>query len=214
MDLKPLTMDAESAQAMYDEYRALGDRSNEDDQAIVAMLREVQKGRQLIDLDVAIPGGGHDELGRPKLAVSRADQLEVQVERRTRWLFDRTAQKSLPVADGDVHFIPGDRHNFERIASTLTFDIAGDRFEGWPLMTRSPWFAMVPPVPPRLRPRGALSRYAIVWEVDEWSPRSKTAPPPVDPALLRHIMGSLYAVIAVWDLTDIERLVLGMTRRS
>jgi len=211
VDLKPLTMDAESAQAMYDEYRALGDRTNEDDQAIVTMLREVQKGRQLIDLDVAIPGGGHDELGRPKLAASRGDQLEVKMVRGRRWRY--VDGKHTARQDGDLSFLPANREAYEHIAANARFDFPADRFEDWPEVPRE-WFAMVPPVPPRLRPRGALSRYAIVWEVDEWSARSKTAPPPVDPALLRHIMGSLYAVIAVWDLTAIERLVLGMTRRG
>jgi hypothetical protein len=31
---------------------------------------------------------------------------------------------------------------------------------------------------------------------------------PVDPALLRHIRGDLWAVLAVWNLTDLERYVL------
>lgn len=31
---------------------------------------------------------------------------------------------------------------------------------------------------------------------------------PVDPALLKHIGGDLYAVVATWDLTDLERAVL------
>lgn len=214
MDLQPLTMNAESAQAMYEEYRALGSRSNEDDAAIMAMLREVKKGRQIIDLHIAIPGGGHDEIGRPKLAIARADQLEIKMMREGHWTWTPEGKRSDYVRDGEMSFLPPDRDSYERIASSLTFDVPADRFNGWPNMPRSGYFAMVPPVPPRLRPQGALSRYAICWEVEEWSERSKTAPPPVDPALLRHLMGSLYAVIAVWDLTDIERLVLGMTRRS
>lgn len=37
----------------------------------------------------------------------------------------------------------------------------------------------------------------------EWRPE-----PPKDPALLRHIGGDLYSVVAVWDLTELERAVL------
>jgi hypothetical protein len=33
--------------------------------------------------------------------------------------------------------------------------------------------------------------------------------PARDPALLRHIRGDLWAVLAVWDLTELERAVLG-----
>lgn len=43
----------------------------------------------------------------------------------------------------------------------------------------------------------------ILWEA-EWQ-----AVPPKDPALLRHLGGDLYAVVAVWDLTELERAVLG-----
>jgi hypothetical protein len=31
---------------------------------------------------------------------------------------------------------------------------------------------------------------------------------PRDPALLRHVRGDLWAVLATWDLTELERLVL------
>jgi len=34
--------------------------------------------------------------------------------------------------------------------------------------------------------------------------------PPRDPALIRHIRGDLWAVLAVWDLTELERAVLAM----
>jgi hypothetical protein len=48
-----------------------------------------------------------------------------------------------------------------------------------------------------------------------WDP--ERPPAPVDPALLRHIGGDLYAVdlyavVVTWDLTEIERAVLALTR--
>ena len=71
-----------------------------------------------------------------------------------------------------------------------------------------PWWgdmrAMVPPIPPALRPPYKLGNYAILWEAT-WE---KVPRPPGDPALLRHIGGDLYAVLAIWDLTDLERAVL------
>jgi hypothetical protein len=64
---------------------------------------------------------------------------------------------------------------------------------------------VVPLVPPRFRPRRPrLARCHVLWEVEEWSPV-----PPVDPALLRHIRGDLWAVLATWDLSPLERAVLG-----
>lgn len=61
----------------------------------------------------------------------------------------------------------------------------------------------VPIVPPPLRPRGALWRYHVLFEVEGWE-----AIPPRDPILLRRIRGDLFAVVAVWDLTEVERMVL------
>ena len=63
---------------------------------------------------------------------------------------------------------------------------------------------MVPIVPPQLRPHWGLHNYHILWEAD-WQ-----KVPPRDPALLERIGGDLYAVLAVWDLTELERAVLAM----
>src|SRR5438046_3023240 len=38
--------------------------------------------------------------------------------------------------------------------------------------------------------------------------------PPEDPALLKHIGGDLYAVVAVWNLTELERAVLSGRGRA
>jgi hypothetical protein len=63
---------------------------------------------------------------------------------------------------------------------------------------------LVPIVPPQLRPKHKIENYHTLWEVESW-----TLVPPRDPMLLRHLGGYLYAVLAVWDLTDLERAVLG-----
>lgn len=36
--------------------------------------------------------------------------------------------------------------------------------------------------------------------------------PPGDPALLKHMGGDLYAILAVWDLSPLERAVLAGKR--
>jgi len=75
------------------------------------------------------------------------------------------------------------------------------------------WAAMVPIVPPEHQPRrgGSLTSYVTLFEVEDW--RWKVPPrPPGDPALLRHVGGSIYAVLAVWDLTELEQLVLSGRR--
>ena len=59
----------------------------------------------------------------------------------------------------------------------------------------------------RIRTRSSLGRFFTLFEVEEWKPV-----PPVDSALLEHIGGDLYAVLATWDLTDLERAVIAGTR--
>jgi hypothetical protein len=78
----------------------------------------------------------------------------------------------------------------------------------------SAWAAMVPIVPPKHRPRrgSLLDRYLVLWEVDEWRWTSMRPPAPRDPALLQHLAGDLYAVLATWDLSELERLVLSGRR--
>ena len=61
----------------------------------------------------------------------------------------------------------------------------------------------VPIIPPALRPKFNLANYRTLWEVEAW-----TAEPPKDPMLLKPLGGALYAVLATWDLTDIERAIL------
>jgi len=62
--------------------------------------------------------------------------------------------------------------------------------------------AMVPSIPPSLRPPHSFASYYILWEA-VWEPIA-----PRDPMLLRPLGNNLYAVVAVWDLTDLERAVL------
>lgn len=63
--------------------------------------------------------------------------------------------------------------------------------------------ARVPIIPPQIRLglRGEPSNYQILWEAD-W------VQAPKDPLLLRRISRDCYVVMAQWDLTDVERLVL------
>ena len=74
---------------------------------------------------------------------------------------------------------------------------------------REAWTAMVPIVPPKHRPPGSstLASYLILWEADDWT-WAKLPAPPRDPALLRSIGGDIYAVLAQWDLTPLEQMVL------
>lgn len=96
-----------------------------------------------------------------------------------------------------------------------TFDLPegfqdGRRINQW---AGQAWSAMVPIVPPKHRPTcGGLGSRFVLWEVERWE-WATVPPPPGDPALLRHVGGDIYAVEAVWDLTELEKLVLSGRRQ-
>ena len=65
---------------------------------------------------------------------------------------------------------------------------------------------IVPIIPPAIlndKVSYALKNYYIFWEVESWE-----LIPPKDPMLLKAITPNLYAVLATWDLTELERAII------
>jgi hypothetical protein len=62
--------------------------------------------------------------------------------------------------------------------------------------------AVVPMIPIHLRPKRGIQNYHILWEAD-WKEIPK------DPYLLRRFAGDAWLVVAAWDLTEVERAVMG-----
>lgn len=198
MKLDPIVMDVKEAKRAFIEYRnAVRERHSNEDAEIMRGYKALAKGLQLIKLSEAVKAGGTLEHSYrvpwsserrvaqlPRIAVVRAHAKECWCEIE--------ADGSLLFSDKE--FVSSHaRHNVRRFrAGTLP-----ERHQN-----RGRFKAMVPSVPPRFRPAPALSNYHILFEA-EWE-----AVPPRDPALLKHIGGDLYAVLAVWDLTEIERAVL------
>ena len=103
--------------------------------------------------------------------------------------------------------ITADRHDrdLHHANKVDRFTIADGTFERGENYRLSRVRAIVPNIPPALRPKRGLRLYTILWEA-EWS-ADPTAP--TDPALLRRLGGDLYILLATWDLTELERAVLG-----
>lgn len=190
MDLATITMPRNEARAKFLEYRrAVRDRHDAEDEAIMRGYKALAAGSQLVELAATIRAGGVDEQHRPRLAVARADAEFCWMTR------SRT---------GAVEFSTREQWDWRHRREVRRFP-SGTLPEISPAVPWSSWdrhMAMVPPVPPGLRPKHSLAGYTVLWEA-EW-----TRVAPKDPALLKHIGGDLYAVVAIWDLTDLERAVL------
>lgn len=205
MDLAVIDVEQEKAREALTAYRrSVKDRQEAEVAQIMRGYRALARGQRLIALSATMRAGGLVErrawqrdsrgglsswpVSLPALAVARADQREIRctIQRgRARFYWDDDAlyrERSRQRLDVQA-FDPDEEHN------------------SW---HQRQFRAMVPLVPPPLRPAHALSGYVVLWEA-EWA---QDPPAPRDPALLKHIGGDVYAVLAVWDLTELERAVL------
>lgn len=206
MNLDIITMPADEAAERAKAYEALPSPTDEE-RAIWQGFAALAAGKQLINLAEAIRAGGHDENGWPRLAVMNALETWCHLgvtklhAGGVRWTF----------APRDLQQRQTDRLIHRFAAPPTVGDVVPVGGWSWQGERRR---AMVPNVPPELRPRGkgtwrntpiSLRHFLVLWEVPEWE---QAPQPPGDPALLRHLGGELYTVEAVWDLTPLEQAVL------
>lgn len=164
----------------------IGDRRSAIGDGPVALMtgyRELSRGRRILELGAAMRQAGLDELGRPRLAICRASAGYCWFESLGSEVSWRDKQERWSLRSNSRRMVRLPRGVF-------TGNVTGKTLR-----------AIVPCVPPRFRPRGNLSGYRILWEA-EW----ETVP--VDPMLLKPLGGTLYAVLAHWDLTPLEQAVL------
>lgn len=201
MNLDTLVLPTEDAAARLAEYeQAIRTDRTEEDVAIAAGYRAAARGLPVIMLSNVFAAGGWHDNGLPRLAIVRADatQCWVHVEG---W-------------NGDArHLVFTDNERTANHGARIAPHSTRINNVPYPLINgraRSSARTIVPSIPPRHRPnRRRLHGFHILWEVDEWTPV-----PPVDPALLRHIRGDLWTVVATWDLTPLERAVLTARARA
>lgn len=168
--------EAQKALTQYKAHRGVYDQA---DWEIERIYRRIAKGQQIISVVDAIFRGGHDEQGRPRLAIARADDEDC----------------TCYIEDERLAFAPS-RAGF---SSRRTIRVSVHWAEYKP--GRSRLVAKMPRIPPQHRPRTGLDRYHLLWEAS-WTDL------PSDPLLLRKVGKDAWVVLAAWDLTDVEMNVL------
>lgn len=201
MDLGTIEITPEEAAERVKEYeQVLESERSVEDAALLQAYRAAKRGLPVISLSRAFDIGGFHDNGLPRLAIIRSDAKRCWVD-----VNDRPTQ--------GVRMVFTDmQHARTKGALVGAHSVSVDTSVSREGTTRRRWRGetIVPLVPPRHRPkRGRSHNFHILWEVDEWT---NTAPK--DPALLRHIRGDLWSVLAVWDLTELERLVLSQRRNG
>lgn len=195
MNVETFTMDQAEAQAKFREYACyLNSTAEKEYAALAAAYKAAAAGKAVINLRDAITNAPTFPNGLPRVAVARADQKQVRAQRTT---------------GGRLRMWCGSDWWHARRARTLQFEYEGLR----PLERDANGMALVPMIPVEARRKAGMRRRLdglfILWEVEEWK-----LVPPVDPFLLKHIGGDLYAVLAAWDLTPIERAVMAGRARA
>lgn len=206
MNLNTIEMEPEAAKVAYEDYAAaVRDNRDAEDVAIAEGYRALSEGKALINLPATLAAGGTQDIEVrprwrngpitvtvPRLAYCRANAklaytqgvdrdggCLITADKRGQELHTRNVRDRFVIPDG-------------------TFGAAEHNGGAGYLK------AIVPNVPPRLRPKRGLRLYTILWEA-EWAVDPL---PPGDPALLRQLGGDLYIVLGSWDLTSLEQAVL------
>jgi hypothetical protein len=191
MDLPTIEVTEEEAQTKLAEYeKMLAQDRTAEDEAIAQAYRAAKRGLQVIRLTEAVKMGGYFDSGLPRIAIAGPTWPECYVQ----WSGD-----DLVFTDDG-----GWSHNRGALVGRGSVRVPMHDVGVAPVRNWRRGQAPIPLVPPRHRPRPRRLKHChILWEVEAWN-----SVPAKDPALLRHIRGDLWAVLAIWDLTELERAVL------
>jgi hypothetical protein len=193
MDVETITVERTEAIRMWQKYQTHKHNQNKIDAEIERTYKLIAEGKVLIDALGAIANAGVNEAGQPKLAIGRADQ---------KWTFCHLAYDGSAIMfAGDVDRWNQHPYPHSRMAATLRYEFKADTF---PRLERARHLqALIPHIPPEIRPRRGLQNYHVLYEA-EWRKAV-----PVDPMLVRRMGKSdMWIVLGVWELTAVERAVL------
>lgn len=196
MKVTTVSMVEKEAKEVYESYREVVKTRKE------KYLKELKKvyhalklGKKVIDIYDAFKDTGIGEDGNPKLAIAQAHKKEIFFRKEVRGggIFNDGGWKELVV---DVR-LPAETFaewkNEKGKVATGGFDIANKEIS-----------TKVPIIPAHLMPKGKLEGYYLLWEVDEWKPIAKAQ----DPFLLKRVNANVFIVLAAWDLTPVEQMVM------
>lgn len=191
----------EQAKAEHKKYcELLKNRKDEHLKIMKQAMYFAKQGKSIIDIYATIKKGGLNKNKEPRLAIARADINEIFFERRDtgsgRFCMESGWSRKGWKTDVDL---PQKTFKVEwekelRADGTQTSFVKDKTIK-----------SKVPIIPAMLMPDGDLKNYYILWEVKEW----ELLPEAKDPFLLKRISENLFAVLGAWDITELERAVIG-----
>lgn len=192
MQVEKLEVDRSKARELHALYHAHRKDETAMDAEIRKAYRAIGQGRMVIQALASIIAAGAKADGTPKLAICNAAETRCRLE-----ITESGKAMMWPSRNGRPPNTT-DRTNVFRFPEGTFLPFTKRDAYDW----RHPYEAVVPLIPPHLRPRTALDKYHILWEA-EWGRVI-----PVDPMLLRRLSGDMWLVVAAWDLTPVERAAM------
>lgn len=181
MEVKTITVPREKAQEEWRNYLALLKKRKEQ------YLRELKdaywhlsKGRRILDIYEVFKAVGVDELERPKLAIAPTFAEKI---RFSYW------------SDYSIFYGHGGSQKYNvRLPKEV---LPNPRRDFW---ERNSIETVAPAVPAQFLPLGKFGYY-LLWEARDWNDVPK------DPILLRRLSRNLFAVLATWRMSKLERAI-------
>lgn len=179
MNVQPFNIKPEVAARALRTYKANRGVYDRYDWEIERIYRQISKGNKVISAFESIRAAGIDDLGRPRLALMRADQ----------------------------HMVICDAYNSSGVTFRASYMSRAKEWYfaiPWPNRSKTNTThltAQLPRIPPQHRPAKNIADYHLLWEAD-WSSV------PRDPILLKRIALDAWIVLAAWDLTEVELSVM------
>ena len=181
----PVTISADAARDLWRAYKKHQHYSTPIDREVMAAYQKLAQGKLVIKALESIATAGADDRGLPKLAIVRADAKVCHLSMRN---------------DGSGTMTTGGRTSGFGPSNSVRFQFPKGTFLAGRWRDAE---SLVPHVPLHLRPKRAMQNYHVLFEAD-W-----TKAPPIDPFLIRRLgRGDLWLVLAMWDLTEVERSAL------
>ena len=188
MNVETLNVPTDVAHRMWKKYQLHKHNQSKVDADIERIYKAIAAGKLIVNALASIVKAGLSKEMLPKLAIARADAKILYLTNVS--------------TTGACSMISDLRSKMSNTAKSRYVDFPSDSFPG---IATDRWNrrALVPHIPPDIRPKRGLQNYHVLWEVEEWE-----LVPPVDPMLLRQLGEDMWLVVGAWDLTPVERAVM------
>lgn len=201
MNVTTIELDKEIAIQKYKEYLGVNKRQKAKEySAARRAYRALSKGLKVIDIYAAFEKTGLKSDGSPKLAIVRADAKTVYFTKE-----DEGAGRFKHVSPRvwgkqsfkfDVNLPVGTFPEWERTEPLPN--------SNWMVIKQKELETNVPFVPAHIAVPGKLENYYILFEVMQWKATASVK----DPYLLQRLNDNTFIVLAEWDLTEVEKVVM------